>query len=143
MTRTVNDTGESCFAIPEFDVMVLEVESIVMVVLGTIDEFVLLEIAVFDFTLLEITVLEFVLLETTVLEFTLFGITVLEFVLLETTVLELLEIGSIEKAYCGKTSTAITERKSRILRFISHDSPHSINKELIYIVQEQCHPYHE
>jgi hypothetical protein len=122
MTLTVNDTEEPCFATPEFDVTVLEVESIVTVVLGTMDEFVLSETAVLKFALFEISV---------------------EIVLLETAVLELLELDSIEKAYCGKTSTAITERKSRILRFISHDSPYAVNKELIHIVQEQCYPCHE
>ncbi|MGI0060369.1 MAG: hypothetical protein ACREBJ_11450, partial [Nitrosotalea sp.] len=70
-------------------------------------------------------------------------ITVVEFVLLEIAVVELLELGSIEKAYCGKTSTAITERKSRILSSISYYLPHSTNKELMYIVQEQCYPCHE
>lgn len=68
---------------------------------------------------------------------------IVELVSLNTTVLELFKLDPTEKAYCGKTSTAITERKRKILRFISHNPPHSTNKELIYVVQEQCYPCHE
>ena len=33
-------------------------------------------------------------------------------------------VDSIEKAYCGKTNIAATERKRKTIRSISHDLPH-------------------
>jgi hypothetical protein len=88
----------------------------------------------FVVSVLDVTTLEVELIVEVVL-----GMAV-EFESLNKTVLELFESGSIEKAYCGKTNTAAIETKSRILRSILHDLPYSINKELLYIVQEQCYP---
>lgn len=46
---------------------------------------------------------------------------------------------SVEKAYCGKTSIAATDTKSRTLRSISLYLLNSANKELLHLVQEHCY----
>ena len=95
VTLTVYDTCEPRFVVSRFDVIELVVES-----------------GMFGLTRVEFVV-ELVILDLVVVEFE--KPNTIELVLL---------VGSIEKAYCGRTIIAATERKRKTLRSIWHNLGH-------------------
>jgi hypothetical protein len=97
--------------------------------------FVLVETALVDVELDELVVLDIPVFEV---PFAKTGTTV-EFDVPNDVVPESPEDDPIEKAYWGKISIAAIETKRKILRSILHHLWNSTNKELLYIVQEQCY----